>query len=278
LQTLRTVFSRHFLGRVFVPSPKILPSKRILITADLGELWHHPPLEMLLGRLARLKIPLTLFCSNEFLDGRSGYPVIRKIISSAREKNLRLEIGSHSLRHVSLSGGGIDKAVAVIKESVLAFREKGIPVVGFRAPYLSIERMYPGVLKALSAEKGILAYDSSTLYERNLILSRVHDVLRWKPPHRVGDIWEMPLSCLDDYHLFEKLRKDDAFVRSYWAGKAEASLGRYNYFHLLVHPEIISRHFSALDDFLAGCLVRYSRSAFATCREVAAELDHEGRG
>ena len=265
------------MGRAFVPSPKKLPAKRILITADLGELWHHPPLGELLDRLSRFGIPLTLFCSNMFLDGRSGYPIVRKIIRSARLKKLRLEIGAHSLRHISLSGHDVDRAASAIKESVLAFREKGIPVVGYRAPYLSIERMYPQVLKALSAEKGILAYDSSTLFERNLLISRIQDFIRWKSPHRVGGIWEMPLSCLDDYHLIDKLQKDDRFIRSYWTRKAGVSLGRYNYFHLLVHPEIINRHFPALENFLADCLDRYSRGAFATCREVAAELNRAER-
>lgn len=266
------VFSRHVLGRVLLPPPTILDSKRILITADLGELWHERPLQEFMTRLAPFKVPLTLFCSNEFLDGRKGYPVIRRIQALARRRKLDLEIASHSVRHVSLSVQDGDGAAAVIKRSILSFRKEGFPVKGFRAPYLSIEGFYPQVLKAVSREKGILSYDSSTLYERNLLVSRVHDFLRWKSPHRVGTIWELPLSCLDDYHLFDKLALDDDFALKYWTRKSQAGLRRFNYFHLLVHPEIISRHLPAFEGLVRDCLDRYGRDSFATCGRLAAEL------
>ena len=278
VRDLKGVFSRPVLGRALFPAPKVVPAPRILITADLGELWHEEPLQGLLRRMARLKLPLTLFASNEFLDGRKGYPVVRRIRAAARRTGQTLEIASHALRHVSLSGEGASRAADQIKASILEFRRAGIPARGFRAPYLSIERSYPRVLRLLSAEPGILAYDSSSLYERNMAMSRVHDLLYWKPPHRVGTVWELPLSCLDDYHLFDKLGRDDRSAASYWTRKCASGLRRFNYFHMLVHPEIISGHFPALEGFLRTCLKAWGREPFATCGRLADELNARSSG
>lgn len=272
-RNLSGIFSRPILGRALLPAPKVVPVPRILITADLGELWHEEPLQAFLRRMARLKLPVTLFASNEFLDGRKGYPVVKRIRAAARRSGQTLEIASHALRHVSLSGERPARAAALIKASILEFRRAGIPVRGFRAPYLSIERSYPRVLKALSAEPGILAYDSSSLYERNMAMSRVHDVLNWKPPHRVGTVWELPLSCLDDYHLFDKLGREDSSAAAYWVRKCASGLRRFNYFHMLVHPEIISAHFPALEAFLGTCLKAWGRAPFATCGGLTDELN-----
>ncbi len=276
VKNLGGVFSRPILGRAFLPAPKVVPVPRILVTADLGELWHEEPLQGFLRRMARLKLPVTLFASNEFLDGRKGYPVVRRIRAAGRRNGQVLEIASHALRHVSLASESPARAAAAIKSSILEFRRAGIPVRGFRAPYLSIERSYPRVLKALSAEPGILAYDSSSLYERNMVMSRLHDALYWKPPHRVGTVWELPLSCLDDYHLFDKLGRDDESAASYWTRKCASGLRRFNYFHMLVHPEIVSDHFPALEGFLKTCLRAWGRAPFATCGQLTDELNARG--
>ena len=53
------------------------------------------------------------------------------------------------------------------------------------------------------------------------------------------------MSCLDDYHLFTKLKKEEKFVCEHWKRRVDISLRKYNYFLLLIHPQVMSNHFSA---------------------------------
>ena len=91
-------------------------------------------------------------------------------------------------------------------------------------------------------------------------------------PHEVANIWELPMSCLDDYHLFTKLKKEEKFVCEHWNRRVDISLRKYNYFLLLIHPEVIGNHFSVLEDFLAYCEQRYSTGCFTTCLDLVKEL------
>ena len=246
-----------------------LPSARILITADLDQ----PRLDSYLKRLIEILsvygIPLTIFSPNE-PGGNKKYANLRRIIEFANKNGVTMEVGSHSITHERLANKEPYEIASIVKKSITLFRNKGIPVYGFRAPHLSIERAYCEVLRKL--DEDILKYDSSVLFEGNLFYSRIHDLLPRKCPHKIANIWELPLSCLDDFHLFNKLKQTDKYVSTYWKRKVDTNIRNHNYFLLLVHPSIIAKHVQVLEDLLAYCTEKYSNGCFTTCFELVKEL------
>ncbi|TET72247.1 MAG: hypothetical protein E3J56_05775 [Candidatus Aminicenantes bacterium] len=185
IRTLYDLFSNEVSPKSFFLTRDALPSKRILITADLDEPLFDLRMKGLMEILSRHQIALTLFCTNESRDGKRGYAALKQMVEFARAENLILEIGSHSIRHESLAHKDPLRIVSTVRESVMSFRKEGVSVYGFRAPYLSTERVYRKVLKKIGAKDGIIKYDSSTLFEGNLFSSRIHDFLYWKSPHEV---------------------------------------------------------------------------------------------
>jgi hypothetical protein len=199
-----------------------------------------------------------------------GYAALEQIITLSQEYDVTLEIASHSMSHEPLAN---EQVVGNIRESVLSFRENGMPVSGFRAPFLSTEKFYRTVLQEMSRQDGILKYDSSILFEGGLFVSRIHDLFPWKSPHKVSNIWELPISCLDDYHLFVKLKRDEHFVNKYWKRKVDINLKKYNYFLFLIHPHVIGNYLSALSEFLNYCQHNHSKARFINCLGLVEELD-----
>jgi len=259
---------RKFQTLLSIPELK-LPSRRVVITVDLDQPLFDPDLRKFIGRIALFGTPLTIFTPNHPLSSR-GYGEIRDLLDFARQKELVIEMGSHSVTHESLKGKEASEIVSIIEKSIGLFREEGIPVHGFRAPFLSIEETYRHILSKMG--KDILKYDSSVIYEGNLFHSRLHDLIPRKCPHQVGNVWELPLSCLDDYILLEKLNKPDSFASTYWKRKMDANLHTHRYFLLLIHPPVILNHFRELEDLLTYGIQNYSETCFTTCHELVKEL------
>ena len=55
--------------------------------------------------------------------------------------------------------------------------------------------------------------------------------------------------------------------------KVDVNIHNHNYFLFLIHPVIIVNHFQVLDDFLAYCGKKYSKSSFTTCISFVQELN-----
>ena len=272
IRTLYDFFSKGIFRKyLFHSDYRIrLPEKRILITVDLDEPSLGPHVQKLLEMLSRYRVALTVFSPNMSMNGEVNYTVLKQIVECAKEHDLTLEIASHSMTHEPLR---YNKVVEIIRESVFSFRDNGILASGFRAPYLSTESFYRNMLKEIGEKDRIIDYDSSILFEGSLFISRMHDFFSWKLPHNVANIWELPISCLDDYHLFVKLKRDEHIVCEYWKRKIDMNLRKNNYFLLLVHPEIICPYLSVLEDVLAYCLQRHSTSRYMTCSEFVEELN-----
>ena len=247
-----------------------LPEKRILLTVDLDEPLFDSHVKNLMEMLSRYGVAFTIFSPNTSSNGEVGYAALEQMITLSKEYDIPLEIASHSMSHEPLGKDGI---VDKIKESLLSFKENGLVVRGFRAPYLCTEKIYHTLLQEMSKEDGIIEYDSSILFEGSLFVSRMHDFFPWKSPHKVSHIWELPISCLDDYHLFVKLKRDENFVSTYWKRKVDTNLRKYNYFLFLVHPYVIGNHLSALSDFLYYCQHKHSKARFINCLGLVEELD-----
>ena len=272
IRTLYDFFSnRIFLKGLFHADYRIqLPEKRILITADLDEPSFNSHVQKLIEMLSRYRAALTVFSPNMSMNGETGYEVLKRIHEFAKKHDLPLEIASHSMIHDLL---GNEKIVETIRESVFSFRDNGMLVSGFRAPHLSTEGFYRNMLREIGREDGIIKYDSSVSFEGSLFISRMHDFFSWKSPHTVANIWELPISCLDDYHLFVKLQRDEQFVCEYWKRKIDMSLRKYNYFLLLVHPEVIGRRLSVLENIIIYCQKKHSTARHVTCLELVSELN-----
>ncbi len=250
-----------------------LTGQRILVTADLDgpQVDHH--MQSLLDFVTDQNLPLTLFCTSAVVNERGGLVALQQMLNSAARETVPLEIASHSIKHEPLPGKDPAQAAFIMEQSVQIFREKGIPVVGFRSPYLSIEGDYRTILKELGRTRSSLRYDSSTLFEGTLLASRIHDLFPWKSPHRVSGIWELPISCLDDWHLFVKLVQRPEDVRRYWQRKADLSLGRFNYFLFLLHPQVIGAHLPVLGNLIDHCRKAHPAARFVTCSQLVEELD-----
>lgn len=250
-----------------------LPYPRILFTIDSSEPDYKGEIAPLLEQFAAHHIPATLFVSNETLSGRGNYPVISEICQFSERNGLPLEIASHGFRHHDLSGADPCAVIEKINKSVSDFDEKGFAVRGFRAPFLSIEDKYQDILSAMRGHNGGVRYDSSTFFESGLLTSFFHVVVRRKSPHKIGAMWELPISALDDYHILKKKRRGDRFAYFYWAAATNIWIRRLNYCLLLFHPHIIGKHVSLLGTFLSFCRDRFRPEYFMTCSQLVNELD-----
>jgi peptidoglycan/xylan/chitin deacetylase (PgdA/CDA1 family) len=278
-RTLSNFISREITCRWFLLSrSKInVPGKRVLITADLDEPVFDSHIQRLLELLSSYQVALTLFCPNRSAEGEESYAVLEQIHEFALNRNLTVEFASHSISHEPLPKKDPPQVASIIQESIFSFRERGIPVYGFRSPYLSTESEYRIILRELGLRDGLIQYDSSTLFEGNMLTSHIHDYLSWKSPHVIEGIWELPISCLDDYHLFERYAVEEHQGLAYWRRKVERCLWKYKYFLLLIHPSIIGRHLRVLENVLAFCRQTYPDIGFVTGHEFVEELNAVGK-
>ncbi|MBW1788290.1 MAG: polysaccharide deacetylase family protein [Deltaproteobacteria bacterium] len=138
-----------------------LPAPRILITMDLGEEEYIDGPGPVLDLFARHQVPLTLFVNNRSMSGGDNRRLITGIESFFNGNGIPLEIASHSIDHQDLRSIGLPGVAAKVEESLREFRDWGIPVRGFRAPYLGIEGFYQDLLAHITENGGSLSYDSS---------------------------------------------------------------------------------------------------------------------
>jgi hypothetical protein len=260
-------------GRILFRNNKRLPGKRILITADLEQGALHPHTKATLEMLSRQHASLTAFCPNVSTAGTSIYATVFETREYAEKNQLKIEFASHSMDHTPLPVQDIDRTLDIIHKSVSAFHDEGISVCGFRAPFLSIEGSYREILQEISDRNIAIRYDSSILFEGNRFISRIHDIFTWKSPHLLGNIWELPISCLDDHHVFEKLRMDADSVFKYWTGKMDVYLNKKKYFLLLLHPESHGDQWPLLERIVEFARDEHPDARFVTCCELVDELD-----
>ena len=250
-----------------------LPYPRILFTVDSSEPKYESEIAPLLEKFAAHQVPVTLFVSNETLSGQGNYSAIQEIFRFSERNRLPLEIASHGFRHYDLSNADPCAVIEKINESVSDFDRKGVDVRGFRAPFLSIEEKYRDILSAMRGNNGGVRYDSSTCFESSLLTSFFHILVRKKCPHKIGAMWELPISALDDYHILQKKGRGERFAYFYWVAEANIWIRRLNYCMLLFHPYIIGKNLVLLDKLLSYCRDRFPPECFMTCVQLVNELD-----
>lgn len=260
------------MGLLLGMRPVRLPHPRIAVTLDSGEPDWAGELRPIFELLARRRVPVTAFVCNRTESGRGNGPAVRTLTEFGQREELPVEIASHGLNHRNLAGLEPDEIARLIQGSLDAFRTEGLDVVGFRSAELGTELRYREVLDRLGPPCP-LRYDSSVCLESGLASTALHAALRKKGPHRVGRRWELPISALDDYHLFARMRKTERFALNYWTLTTRWWLNRTNYALLLLHPRHIGPRLGLLEELLTRLGAMSPRPLFATCAEMADELD-----
>ena len=251
-----------------------LKKARILITADLDEPEYEADIAGLFSLFAEKGVPLTLFVTDGW---REEFPDIVQRLEAAQDIGLEVEIGSHSARHVSMKTAPLSQIVRVIGESISGFKAEGLDVRGFRMPYLSTELRYRQILREASRSDIGLSYDSSLCLEGKFRYSRIYNILPfpWKAPQRIGNIWELPISCMDDYHLYQKYGLSDEAAFSFWAKRLNTNLRLYRYSLFMFHPYVSAKHLEVIGRLIDRAKERYGEARFVTCQELVSELNNQ---
>jgi peptidoglycan/xylan/chitin deacetylase (PgdA/CDA1 family) len=260
------------MGRILGMRPVRLPHPRVAITLDSGEPDWEGELRPIFEVMARRRVPVTAFVCNRTENGRDNGPAVRALTEFGQREGLPVEIASHGLDHRNLAGLEPGEIARFIHGSLDAFRAEGLNVAGFRSAELGTELRYREVLDRLDPACA-LRYDSSVCFESGLASTALQAALRKKGPHRVGQRWELPISVLDDYHLFARMQKTERFALNYWTLNARWWLNRMNYTLLLLHPRHIGPRLELLEELLTRLGTMSPRPLFATCAEMVDELD-----
>ena len=110
---------RKFQTLLSTPGLK-LPSPRIVITVDLDQPSFDLDLKKFIERIALFGIPLTIFTPNHPLN-RRGYGEIQDLLDFARQKDIVVEMGSHSVTHESFKGKEASEIISIIEKSIGLF-------------------------------------------------------------------------------------------------------------------------------------------------------------
>lgn len=260
------------MGLLLGMRPVRLPQPRIAITLDSGEPNWEGELRPIFELMARRRVPVTAFVCNRTESRRDNGPAVRALSEFGQREGLPVEIASHGLDHENLTGLDSDEIARLIQRSLDAFRAEGLNVAGFRSAELGTELRYREVLDRLGPACP-LRYDSSVCFESGLASTALHAALQKKGPHRVGKRWELPISGLDDYHLFARMRASERCALNYWTLNARWWLNRRNYVLLLLHPRHIGPRLELLDELLTRLGDMSPRPLFSTCTEMVDTLE-----
>lgn len=253
--------------------PVRLPEPRIVFTGDMSEPDLKRDLQVFFDKFSHYQIPLTFFVCNRKVDGRDNLSAINQILLYSKQKDILLELGTHSTSHLSLSEKSPEETAGEIARSIIEFKKSGIHIEGFRSPYLSTEKNYPEYLLAYASEEADLIYDSSICFESGILSSLFNKKIRKKGPHKIGKIWEFPISTLDDHHLIWEMKKSDSFLFRHWTGALNFWIKKLGYCMFLFHPFVIKERFDVFDRFLSYCADSYPKHYFKTCGLLARELN-----
>jgi len=174
-------------------------------------------------------------------------PLSRNLSSVHRLQSQGIELAVHGNTHVDYSLLSFEQQVDQINRATQIFKQSGIPVSGFRSPYL---RWNMDTLKALS-ELG-LDYDSSQALVWNVVggngTEDYHRVLDFyhaqiaeeylSLPRMVGNLVRIPYCLPDDEALVERLKLDNSLeMAEIWLAMLDRIYAAGELFTLGLHPE-----------------------------------------
>ena len=210
------------------------------------------------------------------------YPAVFKELAD------RAELAIHGYTHVDLRNLSPQELAEQFTRARAAFERCGLPVDGFRAPYLSWNGEAGDLLQAhhltCSSNK---VFDWEVLSRHELTPSQAEDINRL---YRFYDIWtarrnpslpycnqqsvEVPISIPDDELLIDRLGLGEEQVFSVWREAFQKSYARGELFSLLCHPERVPHYRAALRRLLAEVRRASPGVWVAPLRDIAAWWRH----
>lgn len=161
-----------------------------------------------------------------------------------------VEFAVHGLAHLDYTLLAPERVERDLRQALSVFEQAGVPVSGFRFPYLRCNRALLQILERLPFE-----YDSSIpcfwpkhldiLRHGNGVLHRMIDQYQPTSPERVpvlpaaqGPLVELPVSLPDDDILFDRIpAKRRNVVSGIWIAILQEVHARGELFVLQLHPE-----------------------------------------
>lgn len=186
--------------------------------------------------------------------------------SIARLLDRNIDLVAHGYTHVDCASMEAEQIAVHLQRARRAFDRAGIPVAGYRSPYL---RRAPHLYAALAqagfsyvSNEPILwpAMDTSRLpssgrsgYKRAIDFYQPLDANSHPSlPRQTGDLVEIPVSLPDDEMLLDRLQgADQELVEGTWYRILQETHHRGELFTVQLHPERIDLCASALSAILA---------------------------
>ena len=174
-------------------------------------------------------------------------PLSRNLSSVHRLQSQGIELAVHGNTHVDYSQLSYEQQVEQIYHANQIFKQSGIPVSGFRCPYL---RWNMDTLKVLS-ESGF-QYDSSQALAWNVVSGKgtedYHRVLEFyhaqmaeeylSLPRMVNNLVRIPYCLPDDEALIERLKLENKTeITDIWLAMLDQIYSAGELFSLGIHPE-----------------------------------------
>ena len=160
------------------------------------------------------------------------------------------EFAAHGYFHIDLAKKTRAEQDQILTDSCRAFQDSGLPVFGFRCPYLSYNQNTVDALKAspfLYTSNDVMLWDDTVASRghRVAFLKRLWNLYHIVPAEhmparpRMNDrLVEIPLTGPDDEMLFERCHvRDPHTLTRVWSDVLDRCHARGDLFHLLFHPE-----------------------------------------
>lgn len=195
-----------------------------------------------------------------------------------------IEFALHGYRHIDLSQLTLEEQVTHLRRAQDVFATAGIPVTGFRAPYLRFnENLWaaarevgltyvsnqPLLWNVLDGES--LSPTAKVAYERAIALYRPWDASEQPSlPYLHSQIVEIPVSLPDDEMLLDRLDGEaNGLVEKAWQRILLQTHQQGELFTLQLHPERVVRCADALSAVLAEARVLRPPVWIARLDEIA---------
>lgn len=155
------------------------------------------------------------------------------------------QVAAHGYFHFDFKRKPVSTQAEAIKKSFEAFRRHGMPVKGFRCPYLSYDS---NTIEALSSSDYSWTSNDVVFWDRGRDWNSVKKLgslyrtidanVSLSLPFHSGRMIEIPITAPDDEMIFERYRvKRRGEMTEIWTNIFRRAYLRGELFHLLFHPE-----------------------------------------
>lgn len=160
------------------------------------------------------------------------------------------EFAAHGFFHTNLKMKNRDEQIEIIRRSFENFEKYGMPVRGFRCPYLSYNTH---TIDALVSSPYVWTSNNVIRWEKNIgtdkhsrnhlkKLGHIYKILDASSsvsvPRFIDRLIDIPITAPDDEMIYERLRiKNNSDITNIWRRIFKDIHERGELFHLLFHPE-----------------------------------------